>query len=65
LWATTMMQASIASGVTTRKVFSYVSEDEWPNLITQVVRWANSEVEKLAAELNRVLYWRRGQKVLR
>jgi hypothetical protein len=62
---TTMMQASIDSGVTTRKVFGYMSEDEWPNLIGRVVNWANGEVEKQTAELNRVLYWRRGQNVLR
>lgn len=62
---TTMMQASIGSGVTIRKVFSYASESEWPNLISQAVRWANEEVDKRAAELNRSLYWRAGQKVMR
>jgi len=62
---TTMMQASIDSGVTTRKVFGYASENEWPNLISQAVRWANEEVEKRTAELNRLLYWRHGQKVMR
>lgn len=62
---TTMMQASIGLGVTTRRVFCYASEDEWPSLISQAVSWANGEVEKLAAQLNLILYWRRGQKVLR